>query len=76
MREIRRGARGDIPAVTAIYDRILKEEAAGRSSVGRVRGVYPTESTAREALAAGVAPCAFNGIPGVGLVCLEKRLEG
>ena len=25
---------------------------------------------------AGVVPCAFNGIPGVGLVCLEKRLEG
>ncbi len=23
---------------------------------------------------AGVAPCVFNGIPGVGLVCLEKRL--
>lgn len=23
---------------------------------------------------AGVAPCVFNGIPGVGLVCLEKKL--
>lgn len=23
---------------------------------------------------AGVVPCVFNGIPGVGLVCLEKRL--
>lgn len=23
---------------------------------------------------AGIAPCVFNGIPGVGLVCLEKRL--
>lgn len=23
---------------------------------------------------AGVMPCVFNGIPGVGLVCLEKRL--
>lgn len=76
MREIRKGARGDIPAVAAVYDRVLKEEEAGRASVGWVRGVYPTESTAREALAAGVAPCEFNGIPGVGLVCLEKRLEG
>lgn len=53
MREIRRGTPGDIPAVAAIYDRILQEEEAGRASVGWVRGVYPTEATAREALAAG-----------------------
>ena len=53
MREIRKGARGDIPAVAAVYDRILTEEEAGRASVGWVRGVYPTESPAREALAAG-----------------------
>lgn len=58
--------------MAAVYDRILKEEEAGLSSVGWVRGVYPTESTAREA---GIVPCTFNGIPGVGLVCLEKRLE-
>lgn len=25
---------------------------------------------------AGIVSCTFNGIPGVGLVCLEKRLEG
>ena len=24
---------------------------------------------------AGIVPCVFNGIPGVQLVCLEKRLE-
>lgn len=53
MREIRKGTQGDIPAVAAVYDRILKEEEAGRTSVGWVRGVYPTESTAREALEAG-----------------------
>lgn len=53
MREIRKGTPGDIPAVAAVYDRILKEEEAGRTSVGWVRGVYPTESTAREALEAG-----------------------
>lgn len=176
MRQIRKGAPGDIPAITAIYDRILTEEEQGRASVGWVRGVYPTEASAREALEAGelfvltedgrvfaaarinrvqvpvysqapwrweappervmvlhtlvvdplqkgrghgsafvafyedyareqgcpylrmdtneknaaaralyarlgyreagIVPCAFNGIPGVNLVCLEKRLEG
>ena len=25
---------------------------------------------------AGIVPCAFNGIPGVNLMCLEKKLEG
>ena len=53
MREIRRGTLGDIPGVAAIYDRVLTEEEAGRASVGWVRGVYPTEATAREALEAG-----------------------
>lgn len=53
MGEIRRGTPEDIPAVAAIYDRILKEEEAGRAAVGWARGVYPTESTAREALEAG-----------------------
>lgn len=53
MREIRKGTLEDIPAVAAVYDRILKEEEAGRASVGWIRGVYPTESTAREALEAG-----------------------
>lgn len=53
MEEIRRGTRADIPGIAAIYDRILTEEEAGRSSVGWVRGVYPTESTALEALEAG-----------------------
>lgn len=53
MRDIRSAAPGDIPGIAAIYDRILAEEEAGRSSVGWVRGVYPTEATAREALEAG-----------------------
>ena len=53
MREIRRGTPEDIPGVAAIYDRILTEEEAGRASVGWVRGVYPTEAVAREALEAG-----------------------
>lgn len=52
MREIRRGTPADIPEIAAIYDRVLTEEEAGRACVGWVRGVYPTESTALEALEA------------------------
>lgn len=53
MGTIRRGRPEDIPAVAAIYDRILAEEEAGRASVGWVRGVYPTQGTAQAALEAG-----------------------
>lgn len=53
MGTIRRGKPEDIPAVAAIYDRILAEEEAGRASVGWVRGVYPTRETAQAALEAG-----------------------
>ena len=53
MREIRRGTREDILEIGAVYDRILTEEEAGLASVGWVRGGYPTESTALEALEAG-----------------------
>lgn len=50
---IRTGRKEDIPQVAAIYDRILAEEEAGRASIGWVRGVYPTEQTALDALNAG-----------------------
>ena len=50
---IREAVQADIPQVAAIYDRILTEEEQGRAVVGWIRGVYPTERTARDALAAG-----------------------
>lgn len=53
MGQVRKAAEGDIPAVTAIYDAILDNEEAGRSTVGWARGVYPAEGTAREALQKG-----------------------
>ena len=53
MTEIRRGVPADIPGIAAIYGRILTEEEAGRASVGWIRGVYPTESDALEALEGG-----------------------
>ena len=50
---IRKAVQADIPQVAAIYDRILTEEEQGRAVVGWIRGVYPTERTARDALEAG-----------------------
>lgn len=50
---IRKAVRSDIPQVAAIYDRILTEEEQGRAAVGWIRGVYPTEQTALDALEAG-----------------------
>ena len=51
--EIRKAGENDIPAVAGIYDRILAAEENGNAVIGWVRGVYPTEKTARAALAAG-----------------------
>ena len=50
---IRRATERDIPTVAGIYDRIHDAEAEGRITTGWLRGVYPTEATARAALAAG-----------------------
>ena len=49
---IRKATSGDIPAVAAIYGRIHSREEAGLAATGWKRGVYPTEATARAALAA------------------------
>jgi GNAT superfamily N-acetyltransferase len=50
---IRKATEHDIPAISAIYDRIHEAEAAGRLSTGWLKGVYPTEATARAALGEG-----------------------
>ena len=51
--EIRKATEADIPAVTAIYDALLDREEQGLLTTGWTRGVYPTEQTARDSLAAG-----------------------
>ena len=50
---IRKGTEADIAAVAGIYDALLTREEQGLLSTGWTRGVYPTEQTARDALAAG-----------------------
>lgn len=52
MAEIRKAAERDVLPVAAIYEHIISEEEAGRVCIGWQRGVYPTEHTAREAIAA------------------------
>ena len=52
MSTIRKAAAVDLPAITAIYDHTHDLEERGETTIGWVRGVYPTEETAREALAA------------------------
>lgn len=50
---IRKGTEQDIPRIAAIYEHIHGNEESGKSTVGWIRGVYPTADTARAALAAG-----------------------
>ena len=50
---IRKATAADIAAVNAIYEALLDREEQGLLTTGWTRGVYPTEQTARDALAAG-----------------------
>lgn len=43
----------DLDAIEAIYDAIHAQEEAGITSIGWVRGIYPTRATAQEAVEAG-----------------------
>ncbi len=50
---IRRAVAADLEAVVGIYNAVLDREESGVSSVGWLRGVYPTEETAGQALVRG-----------------------
>jgi len=50
---IRKARAADISAIAAIYDRLHDAEEAGQAVIGWVRGVYPTQATARAALDRG-----------------------
>ena len=49
---IRKATLADIPSIAAIYDHIHDSEEQERSTVGWIRGVYPTADTARTAIEA------------------------
>ena len=46
----RKATPDDLDALLALYDRVFTAEEAGRTSVGWVRGIYPTRQTLEEAL--------------------------
>ena len=50
---IRRAAKEDISAITAIYDAVLQKEEQGQYTIGWIRGIYPTEDTAKTAVECG-----------------------
>lgn len=50
---IRKAMLADIPAVSAIYGAIHTAEESGLTTIGWVRGVYPTQATADAALLRG-----------------------
>ena len=48
--EIRKATKSDLDGVTRIYDAAHDAEEAGKTTVGWIRGVYPTRETAQAAL--------------------------
>ena len=50
---IRKATQEDIPAIAAIYDEIHDREAAGETTTGWLRNVYPVRKTAEDAVARG-----------------------
>ena len=68
---IRKAREADILAIAGIYDRILTKEETGGATIGWVRGVYPTESFARKALAAGDLFVLEDG----GKICATARIN-
>ena len=50
---IRKATAEDIPAIAAIYDEIHTREEAGEVTTGWIRGVYPVQKTAEDAVARG-----------------------
>ena len=46
----RKATAKDISAIAEIYENIHTEEEAGHTSIGWIRGIYPTQATAEAAL--------------------------
>lgn len=49
----RKATEQDLDAIEAIYDAIHTQEEAGITSIGWVRGIYPTRETAAESIGVG-----------------------
>ena len=51
MINIRKAEKTDIKQIAAIYEHIHNEESCGRFTTGWIKGVYPVEQTAADAVA-------------------------
>ena len=51
--KVRKATEKDIPAIVGIYDEIHDREAAGETTTGWLRGIYPTGETAEASVARG-----------------------
>ena len=51
MINIRKAEKTDIKQIAAIYEHIHNEESCGRLTTGWIKGVYPVEQTAADAVA-------------------------
>lgn len=71
MINFRKAAPSDISDVVRIYDASHTEIERGRSDTGWVRGVYPTEDTAKDALARGDLFVAENNGKTVGTAIIN-----
>lgn len=50
---IRKAEKCDIPQIAEIYNKLHTMEEEGKTSIGWVRNIYPTEETAAEAIKSG-----------------------
>ncbi len=50
---IRKATDKDIAGIVAVYDLVLQQEERGLATIGWLRGVYPTEDTARQGVLRG-----------------------
>ena len=69
----RKATAADISAISEIYEQIHTEEEAGRTSIGWIRGVYPTGKTAEASLLRGDLFVAEDGGTIVGAAIINQQ---
>lgn len=69
----RKATAEDIPAIAEIYESIHTEEEAGRTSIGWIRGIYPTDKTAEASLQRGDLFVAQDGETIVGAAIINQQ---
>ena len=71
--QFRKAETGDLNAIERIYEEILSMEERGESSIGWIRGVYPTRQTAELALERGDLFVAVCGEDVIGCAVINQQ---